>query len=1013
MKRARVALMLVPLLAPAAEPDAYFEAKVRPVLATHCYGCHSKKAKTVFAGLRVDSRGALLRGGDHGPALVPGKPASSRMVQAIRWEGLRMPPAGKLGADEIAVIERWIEMDAPWPEEAGGGEAASKVPGGGGRDHWALQAVRTDFPAGATIDSFLDAKLSESGLTANPAADRRTLIRRLSYDLTGLPPTAEEIEAFEKDRDARAYERVVEGMLASPRFGERWARHWLDLARFSDAGFNNIRFPYAYTYRDWVIGAYNSDMRYDEFVTRQLAADQRGEDKEARKHLAALGFLALGYNAPRLANEPEKVDDRIDTVTRTFLGLTVSCARCHDHKYDPIPTGDYYALYGVFANAQELDPAPVDPRAGGSERDRFYESLLDRRQRAIDEYKAARIEEIRAEARQPAEVKKYLLAAWESREMTNPQVEAISKERNINLRILNRWREWMQGRVFDPAEAEAVVSGLAASGELERPEAPPSVPLEDFPYVLTEGDYNTTNNLRWHRDMLYADYALRQSPARAMAVADKATIEGAHVFIRGNPNDWGAAVPRRFLSALSKGEPAAFTHGAGRLDLARAIADAGNPLTARVYVNRVWSHLFGAGIVTTVSDFGTRGGTPSHPELLDFLAARFMREGWSTKRLIREIVVSAAYRRSSAANGESRAKDPENRLLWRQNRRRLDFESLRDSMLVAAGRLDGTIGGRSFALDAVPADPRRTMYAYVERERAHPLLKAFSYADPERHTEERPATTVPQQSLFLMNSPFVAEQARHLAERAGDARSMYRLALGRDPSAEEAAAAGEWFAAAPPGVPASPAGAWESGHGEFDPASGQVRSFKPFRYFVEGKWQASSLLPDGEAGAAYLTANGGSPGDDLRHAAIRRWVAPRDVTVKIRGTLGHALDQFEQRFGLSDGIRAHIVHSGSGIAGRWEFGPPVYSEDGKRAETRKVETVVEGLAVKAGDTIDFVVDSNGTYESDDFTWAPEIVAGESGWSASKEFAGPAPAALSRREQLAQVLLLTNEFAFID
>jgi hypothetical protein len=562
---------------------------------------------------------------------------------------------------------------------------------------------------------------------------------------------------------------------------------------------------------------------------------------------------------------------------------------------------------------------------------------------------------------------------------------------------------------------EETVRGFIASGELMKPNAPPTVPLEDFIHVLTEGDYNTTNNLRWHRDGLYADYALRRSRVRAMAVADNSILDPAHVFIRGKQNDLGEETPRQFLSLLAGKERKPFEGGAGRLDLARAIVDPANPLTARVYVNRVWQHLFGEGIVRAVSDFGTRGDSPSHPEMLDFLASGFIEDGWSTKKLIRRIVLSEAYRRGSTDNSPNRAKDPENRMLWRQNRRRLDFESLRDSMLVAAGRMDRTIGGRSFALDAVPADPRRTMYTYVERERAQALLKAFNYADPERHTEDRPATTVPQQSLFLMNSPFVAEQARHLAERSADVRAMYRFALGRDPSQDEVSAAKTWLSGRPERPPQATGlpHTWLFGFGALDLDAGRVTSFTAFRYFVDGRWQASSLLPDVEAGTAHLTAGGGAPGDDLRHAVIRRWVAPRDGVVKITGTLGHALNQFEQRFKLSDGIRAHVIHSRLGPGGQWTIGPPDYADDGKKAVERKVSTVIESLEVRAGDMVDFVVDARGSYESDDFTWAPVIRMGETEWNASADFAGPGPFILTTREQLAQVLLLTNEFAFID
>ncbi|MEZ5355244.1 MAG: DUF1553 domain-containing protein [Bryobacteraceae bacterium] len=783
--------------------------------------------------------------------------------------------------------------------------------------------------------------------------------------------------------------------------------------------------PYAFTYRDWVIGAFNADMPYDRFVVRQLAADQL---EEGSAHLPALGFLSLGFNTPRLTNQPDNVDDRIDTVTRTFLGLTVSCARCHDHKYDPIPTRDYYSLYGVFANTHSpADPAPAAPPGPASPLDRYYLPRLATRLAAIDGYKRERLAEIAAEARQPETVAKYLRTAWEARGMTNPQVENLSKERNLNLRILQRWRAWTAGdrtlsgaQQLDDATLDAIVRRLADSGFLETPAAPPSLPLEDFIHVLTEGDFNTTNNLRWKRDRVFADYAYRGAllgaPPRAMQVADNARIVPAHVFIRGNPNDPGAEVPPQFLSVIGGKQPARFTHGAGRLDLARAIVDPSNPLTARVWVNRVWMHLFGEGLTRSASDFGTRGDEPSHPAMLDFLADSLMRDDWSTKKLIRRIVLSDAYRRSSSDNAAARAIDPDNRLLWRHNRRRLDFEALRDSMLVAAGRLDERIGGPSFSLESLPADPRRTMYAFVERERAQALLKAFDYADPERHTEQRDNTTVPQQSLFLMNSEFVAEQARRLSERSPGIGEMFRHALGRLPSEAERAAfaVSEPCASAPGAAPP-----WRYGYGEFDAAAGRVAAFTPFEFFVEDTWQAASLLPHPDSGVASLTATGGAPGPDARHAVIRRWVAPSGGTVDIAGSLSHPVDQFVRRFGLTDGIRARIVHSRLGVLGEWTFGPPEPVTAGESSEAakkaRKVETAVAGVEVRAGDTIDFAVDAIEDAEEDRFTWSPSITAvgGDSKWKAAADFAGPPLEPRCPRSQLAQVLLMSNEFAFVD
>lgn len=983
---------------PSREATEFFEAKVRPVLAGKCYACHSTRAKTPFAGLKLDSRAGALRGGDHGPAIVPGDAGASRMIQAVRGQGVAMPPGGKLSAEEIDALARWVSLGAPWPEETPASAAETK-PKPKRTDHWSLQPVRPI--RNGSIDEFVQARLKQQGLRLSPPADTRTLLRRVSYDLTGLPPSP--------DLTGLSYEAAVDRLLSSPHFGERWGRYWLDLARFSDTGFANVRYPFAFSYRDWVIEAYNKDLPYDKFIQYQLAADQLN----AQQQLPALGLLSLGHNPPRVDGIPEKVDDRIDVVSRTFLGLTVSCARCHDHKYDPIPTRDYYSLYGVFVNTVEIDPQRVD--ASASPLDRFYIARLAERQQIIDDYKRQRIEDLRAEAREPVQVRKYLLAAWESREMTPPQVDNLSRERNVNLLILERWREWLkQHKEFRPEAADATVDEMAKSAFLNKPEAPPNIPLAAFRQVQTEGDFNTVNSLTWKREGIYADYAYRGGPRRAQAVEDRATIEPAHVLVRGNMNDLGPAVDRQFLSAVA---PASvkFGHGSGRVDLAMAIVDPANPLTSRVMANRVWQHLFGEGLVRTPSDFGIRGEAPTHPELLDYLATTFREDGWSVKRLIRRIVLSDTYRQASADVPAARQLDPENRLLWRQNRRRLDFEALRDTMLAAAGRLDPTIGGPSFSLSVVPAVPRRTMYAFVERERANALLKSFNYADPEQHTAQRHLTTVPQQALFLINSPFLHEQARALAERSADVRALYRNALGRDPNPQEAALAQRFVNSKPAASDGANApGAWTYGYGAFDPMARRVTSFHRFTYFTGTAWQANSLLPDPVAGNAFLTATGGAPGDNLNTAAIRRWTADAAATVDIEGTLTHSLNQFEQRFRLTNGIRGWIVSSRHGVLGSWTFDAPEPRKEFKPSDVRKVSTDVKAVRVEPGDVIDFVVDSRDDYESDDFQWAPVIRAsGGRTFDAAKDFSGPAPKPLTPWEQLAQVILLTNELAFLD
>ena len=1109
----------------------FFETRVRPVLAENCYACHSSQAPQVMSGLRLDTRDALLQGGDRGPALVPGKPSESRLIQAVRHQGLVMPPNGKLDDRQIADLEHWISLGAPWghtaladaapgpdaaPADAAGegatttGSAISATSAGG---HWAFQpfhAVDAQKSAEGhgvpAVDRLILAKLKKAGLSPSARADPGTLLRRLSYALIGLPPTFEEIQAFSQDPSPTAYRREVDRLLASPHFGERWARHWLDTARYAEAGAINARFAFAYTYRDWVIRALNDDMPYDKFVVRQLAADRLpGEDK---RHLAALGFLTLGLNPFRRTDLPEKIDDRIDVVTRGLMGLSVSCARCHDHKFDPIPTEDYYSLYGVFLNSEEpLEAVPIANTPGADPLEDAYRARLTRRVNVLRTWERERLEEHRADARKADSIERYLLGAWRGRGMTGPQLENLAKEGNLPSYLLNRWVSYLNratasadpvftlwnqmaeldGPDFAGAARKALTGDNDLSGAnqlvvdefkrkppvspedlvqrhaelLERsdspelhadphrealrltlrgPDAPPNVPAEEFWLVQTEGDKNTVNGLIGQYKAAAADYAYRVAPPHAMGLRDVENPVPAHVFRRGNQNDLAEKAPRRFLKVLSRPDRRPFANGSGRIELARAIAAPDNPLAARVIVNRLWHHLFGKGIVETTSDFGARGAAPSHPALLDHLAATFVGDGWSIKRLIRRIVLSDVYQQSSAEQAAASRKDPENKLLWRMNRRRLDFEAQRDSLLAVSGRLDTTVGGRSFLPASFPSVPRRTLYSFVERQRALPSLRNFDMADPAQHTPKRHVTTVPQQALFMMNSPFVAEQARAFAasiaqetHRSDEDRiqSANRRIFGREPTPGEVQLglgfllkAGNTRSLESTSSPeAAPGDAWQYGFGELDPAAGHVKRFVPFDYFaplmkvglgtdLRSAWKHASLLPALDAGGAHLTAKGGAPGDDLGHSVIRRWVSPFEGKVNISGALSHRLGAFGKRFDTSNGIRGWIVSSRSGILANWTL------------RDLEAETSLSGLAVEKGEILDFVVDSRDDDESDGFRWAPvieEMLPAEEGasekelrrWNAEDDFRGPQAKPLDPWEQYVQVLLETNEFAFVD
>jgi mono/diheme cytochrome c family protein len=697
-----------------ADPQAleYFEKRVRPVLVEKCQSCHGPKKQQ--GGLRLDSGAALLKGGDNGPVVQPGEPDKSLLIQAVRQGGdLKMPPKGKLDTDAVAALAGWVKMGAPWPEAATpttGSSAVAEVR----KSHWsfrpvtrpALPAVKNAAWVSNPIDRFVLARLEAAGLTPSPPADRRTLLRRVSFDLIGLPPTPEEVAAFEADTAPEAYERLVDRLLASPRYGERWGRHWLDVSRYADTkGYvftDERRFPYAYTYRDYVIRTFNDDLPYDQFVVQQLAADQLPLGNDPRP-LAAMGYLTLGRRF--LNNQQDIIDDRIDVTMRGLQGLTVACARCHDHKFDPIPQKDYYSLYGVFASSVEPKDLPLLGTPERTPELAAFEAELTKRKAVVEKFRQEHQKELSQRNRK-----------------VRDELRGLQKK-------VDQWQ------------------------------------------VVGRG-----------------------APPRAMVLNDMAAPVEPHVLLRGNPRSPGPAVPRQFLEVVAGERRRPFKKGSGRLELAQAIASKDNPLTARVLVNRVWAWHFGQGLVRTPSDFGTRGEPPTHPELLDWLAATFMEEGWSVKKLHRLILLSSTYRQASDGNDRAAQADPENRLLGRMNRQRLDFEAMRDGLLAAAGRLDAARGGPAVDLTRAPFSTRRSVYGFIDRQNLPGLFRTFDFASPDASTAQRYTTTVPQQALFLMNSPFVVEQARHFVSRpdvagqpsdAAKIDRLYRLAYGRAAAPEE------------------------------------------------------------------------------------------------------------------------------------------------------------------------------------------------------------------------------------
>lgn len=703
----------------------FFESKIRPLLVERCYSCHSAKAKKLQASLYLDRPDGATKGGDTGPAVVPGKPDESLLIRAVRYEENEMPPDRKLADAEIALLRKWVEMGTPWSAEQ---PADAVTPAAGydwerfRREHWSFRPVKKPslpavkdnaWPRGE-LDHFILARLDSAGLSPVEPAEPRTLVRRIYFDLIGIPPAPEEVDNFvnaaTKDRPA-AIEELVDRLLESPHYGERWGRHWLDVARYSDGygGFldNNVNND-AWRYRDWVVRAFNNDLPYDRFVKLQIAGDLLGKQEDA----IATGFFALGPTYRSDGGDPDSVaqaksetlDDRMDTMSRGFLALTAACSRCHDHKFDPIPQQDYYSLAGVFNNSgvREAPLAPAD-----------VVKAFNVRQQAIQAHDK-KIKDLQNKAKQ------------EKRELSEQEKSQI-----------DLWNKEL--------------------AELKKT-APPKYPTA---------------------------HALHDTGSGNMKVA-----------IRGNLRKLGEEAPRRFLRVLAGDDRAEFASGSGRLELANAIADPANPLTARVIVNRVWLHHFGKALVRSPSNFGTLGEEPTHPLLLDWLASTFVESGWSIKSLHRTIMTSAAYQMSSQIDSENFKADGDNRLVWRMSPRRLDVEIWRDSLLAVTGELDLTFGGPPFA--DLAATNRRTLYAKVSRSgdqfASDTFLRLFDFPLMRATIAKRPNSIVPQQFLFMMNSQFMVARAKVLATRLEKSASIdkgrielaYGLLFGRVPDEQEA-----------------------------------------------------------------------------------------------------------------------------------------------------------------------------------------------------------------------------------
>lgn len=923
--RAGLCLMIWSVVCTSANAQVDFNRQVRPILAEYCLQCHGPDAEKRSADLRLDVEAAAKK-----TAIVPGAAADSELIRRIQSTDQEsvMPPVatGKmLTAVQKEVLRQWIQEGAKYSS------------------HWAFQPIAASesllnalpaSEAGTTpVDRFLMDKLQKAGLSYSKPVNRRQFIRRASFDLTGLPPTWAEVEAFESDTTEGSEQRLIDRLLSSPRYGERWGRHWLDIARYADthggAAIGFTTFPFSYTYRDYVINAFNRDLPVNRFLQEQIAADQLGLP-ENDPALAALGFLTVGM---QFRNSNDTIDDQIDVITRGLMGLTVTCARCHDHKFDPIPTADYYALYASIAPSKPPSQLPAIGAVSDEQARQQYERELSDLKLKYQQFAREQNEVLRNRLRMQVGLYLAELAKGIGEQDLSTQFLSYRTD-DLRPLVFNRWRTYLMGlskddSVFGPwlemqswgsiPEAEfqkrrdeylgRLSSELDAIGRTPdklhalRGEPPKWNPFvvdalrEQKPGSLSDaaavyGKVFAEQQRLWlqallessgeaaadgtvlpddhpqhqiinspsHRQIrhhLYAagspfdlsdDDAVRLTnrtiadlasgkkgaihqlnlssagaPPRAMIVQEDPNPGATQIFVRGNPLARGEVVQARFLSALPGDHSQSYENGKRRLGLARSIIADDNPLTARVLVNWAWQNHFGVGLVRTPDDFGTRGAAPTHPDLLDYLSDQFRKNGWSMKWLHRQIMLSQAYRQGAVENDHSRQVDPENQLLWRMPRRRLDFESMRDSMLSVCDELDVTMGGRPIDLNASPAVPRRSIYGFVNRDIIANLMSTFDSANPNACTAKRPETTVPQQTLFALNSDFIQDRAARLASLTkqmnpsddGDRIvDMVRRTLCRNPTESEAAQAKKFLAEAvanttpADGIAADPERSW-------------------------------------------------------------------------------------------------------------------------------------------------------------------------------------------------------------
>lgn len=942
-----------------ADEPLTFEAHIWPIFRAHCFDCHGAQAE-VEGGLDLRLVRFQLEGGDSGPAIVPHDPEESYLVQRL-MAGEMPPGEGKVSDDEIAILKRWIAQGAVTAEP----EPESIPPGIGitsqERSWWAYQPLAPSEPPAiddprvrTPIDAFLRAAMPE-GLSFSPDADKRTLIQRAYFDLIGLPPSQLRVDAFLADESPDAYERLIDELLASSHYGERWARHWLDVAGYADsegATSQDAVRPWAYKYRDYVIRALNSDKPFDRFLLEQLAGDELagpvdGEwTPEQIELLTATGFLRMAADGTGSGdNSPEArhrvIADSLKIVGSSLLGLTIACAECHDHRYDPIPQTDYYALRAVFEPAWD------------------WQSWKTPAGRQISLYTAAdraQAAEIEAEAQ--------TVAAERAEKQAQFMAEALDKEL---ARYEPPLRDALRAAYETPADQRSDEQKLLLDQN-------PSVNIS--PGTLYQYNQAAADELKTYDQRIGEIRAKKPVEQFVRAMTETpGTIPETTLFHRGDYRQPREVVPPRALTVLSSpgeveafepDDPAVPTSGR-RTAFAEWLTSESNPLTPRVLANRIWLHHFGRGLVETPADFGKLGTLPSHPELLDWLALEFRNQGWSLKQMHRTIMLSTAYRQASQHDPAKHELDSSNRYYWRQEVVRLDAETLRDRVLATTDQLDRKLFGppmnvmedETGQVIVESSQRRRSLYILQRRTQPVALLQAFDAPVMQTNCELRPSSTVATQSLMLMNGSFLLQQSERLAER-----SM------RQPTSN---LPGELLADLPT-LPSPREPLWQFGYGDFDSAADRTASFTPLPHWTGSAWQGAVKLPAETIGWVSLHARGGHPGGGANRAAIRRFTVPVAGVLTIRGSLEHASEN-------GDGVRGRVVSSRAGSAGDWT------------AFHGSSPTNVNALEVVAGDTVDLIVDCQAHETSDSFGWQVELELNrEDGtsitWRSEEGFHGP-------------------------